>query len=152
MFGTEQSALAGTGSVILSSLLQTSRFRKRGRSQPGSQAASLVTSLRVRFRLWRVLPRFREPLGCICVILGPMKLKPVSVVGIFLTLSRSIPILGQSSSGVAPQMGSVLEAIQRAGIYLSILLVFVGVSVLMVMLKIREEQYLYVKTIKGTRK
>lgn len=77
---------------------------------------------------------------------------PVSVVGIFLALSRFFQGMPQSGNAIPPQAGSVLEAIQTAGIFLSILLVFVGASVLMVMLRIREEQYLYVKTINGVRK
>jgi hypothetical protein len=77
---------------------------------------------------------------------------PVSIVGIFLALSSFLQSTSQSGSAIPPEAGSVLEAIQSAGVFLSILLVFVGASVLMVMLRIREEQYLYVKTINGVRK
>ena len=74
---------------------------------------------------------------------------PVSVVAIFLALSRFFQTIPQVG-GVAPaQTGNVLLALQTAGVFLSILLVFVGVAVLMVMLMIRGEQYLYIKTING---
>jgi hypothetical protein len=49
-----------------------------------------------------------------------------------------------------PQLWSAGEVLQAAGVYLSMLLVFVGISVLIVMLNTRGE-YLYIKTINGTR-
>ena len=77
---------------------------------------------------------------------------PVSVVGIYLALSSFLESSSLSGCSVSLQAWSTLKAIQRAGTFLSILLVLVGASVLMVMLRIREEQYLYVKTINAARK
>lgn len=69
---------------------------------------------------------------------------PVAIVAILLSSYRYLED--------NPQLDAVLGALRSASVYLSILLVFVGGCVLMVMLKIRGEQYLYVKTINGTRK
>lgn len=76
---------------------------------------------------------------------------PVSVVAIFLALSRFLQ--GPPQSGAAPsQIVDVVRALERAGTFLSFLLVIVGVAVMMSMLKIRGEQYLYIKTINGARR
>jgi hypothetical protein len=78
---------------------------------------------------------------------------PVSVIALFLALSRFFQANMQQAAGMIPtQAGSVLDALKSAGLFLSILLGFVGFAVLMVMLKIRGEQYLYVKTINGARR
>lgn len=68
---------------------------------------------------------------------------PVSIVAIFLTLFKYL--------GSSPQSASILQSLQPAAIGLSILLVVVGFAVMMVMLSIRGEQYLYVQTVNGTR-
>jgi hypothetical protein len=68
---------------------------------------------------------------------------PATVVAIFLSvykyLEPTVPLGGA---------GGIL---QTAGVYLSLLLVLIGVSVLQVMLGIRIEQLLYVKTINAAR-
>jgi hypothetical protein len=69
---------------------------------------------------------------------------PGSIVVIFLSLYKYLD--------ANPQLKSVLVAIQSAAVYLSILLVFVGFAVLMIMLRIRGEQYLYVQTVNAARK
>jgi hypothetical protein len=69
---------------------------------------------------------------------------PLSIVALFLSLFKYI----QPSA----QTDSLLGALQIAAVGLAILLVFVGTSVLMIMLRIRGEQYLYVKTINATRR
>jgi hypothetical protein len=66
---------------------------------------------------------------------------PTSIVAIFLSLSKYVDT----------QSGSMTQILEVAGVYLSILLVFVGIAVLHVMLGIRGEQYLYIKTINGAR-
>lgn len=68
---------------------------------------------------------------------------PASIVAVFLSLYKYLT--------TSPQLGSASAALQAAGIFLSILLVLIGVSVLIVMLNIRGEQYLYIKTINGVR-
>lgn len=76
---------------------------------------------------------------------------PVSVVAIFLALSRFLQ--GTSPPGTAPsQVVDVVHALEHAGTFLSFLLVLVGGAVMMSMLNIRGEQYLYVKTINGARR
>jgi hypothetical protein len=68
---------------------------------------------------------------------------PISIVAIFLALFKYVSQSAHSNS--------LLEALQIAATCLSILLVFVSIAVIMSMLKIRGEQYLYVKTINGAR-
>lgn len=76
---------------------------------------------------------------------------PVSVVAIFLALSRFLQ--GTPQSGAVPsQIVDVVHALEHAGTFLSFLLVIVGGAVMMSMLKIRGEQYLYIKTINGARR
>jgi hypothetical protein len=76
---------------------------------------------------------------------------PVSVVAIFLALSRFLQ--GPPQSGAAPsQIVDVVHALEHAGTFLSFLLVIVGGAVMMSMLNIRGEQYLYIKTINGARR
>jgi hypothetical protein len=77
---------------------------------------------------------------------------PVSVVAIFLAVSRFFQGVQQSGEVVPSPTVGALVGLQTAGVFLAILLVFVGFAVLMVMLMIRGEQYLYIKTINGTRK
>lgn len=69
---------------------------------------------------------------------------PVSIVAVVLTLYEHVE--------ANPQLKSVLGAVQSAAFYLSLLLVFVGFALLRIMLAIRAEQFLYVKTVNGTRK
>lgn len=69
---------------------------------------------------------------------------PVSIVAVFLSLYNYLD--------TNPSLRSVLEVIQSAAVYLSVLLILVGVAVLMIMLKIRGEQYLYVQTVNVARK
>ena len=68
---------------------------------------------------------------------------PLVIVTIFLSLFKYLqPSL---------QTQSLTSALRTAAICLSILLVLVGTSVLMSMLRIRAEQYLYIKTINAAR-
>ena len=69
---------------------------------------------------------------------------PAAVVAIFLSLYKYLV--------TSPQLLSAGETLKTAGVFLAILLIFIGIAVLIVMLKIRGEQYLYVKTINGVRK
>jgi hypothetical protein len=68
---------------------------------------------------------------------------PLSIVAIFLSLFKYL----QSSL----QTSALAQALQVAAICLSILLFLVGTSVMMSMLRIRGEQYLYVQTINEAR-
>lgn|ERR1700674_1212744 len=68
---------------------------------------------------------------------------PVSIVALFLSLLKYLQTI--------PEVASLFQALETAGIFLSILLVFVGFAVLMVMLTIRGEQYLYIQAINGAR-
>ena len=68
---------------------------------------------------------------------------PLSIVALVLSLFKYLQPSVQSQN--------LIEALRTAAVYLSILLVFVGISVLMSMLRIRGEQYLYVKTINAVR-
>jgi hypothetical protein len=76
---------------------------------------------------------------------------PVSVVAIFLALSRFLQGTPQPGAGQA-QVVDVVHALEHAGTFLSFLLVLVGGAVMMSMLRIRGEQYLYIKTINGARR
>jgi len=69
---------------------------------------------------------------------------PVSIIAIFLSLYR---YLNQTSS-----FQNLFEAFQKAAIYLSFLLIPIGIAVFLILLKIRGEQYLYVQAVNGARK
>jgi hypothetical protein len=68
---------------------------------------------------------------------------PLVIVTIFLGLFKYLQPSLQTSS--------LMYALQIIAISLSVLLVLVGTSVLMSMLNIRSEQYLYIKTINAVR-
>jgi hypothetical protein len=68
---------------------------------------------------------------------------PVTVVVIFLSLFKYLHQQTQSAN--------LLGGLQLAAIFLSLLLVAVGISVLRSLLSIRVEQYLYIKTINAAR-
>jgi hypothetical protein len=68
---------------------------------------------------------------------------PVSLVAIFLSVYKYLD---------ANPQAHVLTAFQSATIFLSVLLILVGVAVLMIMLSIRTEQYLYVQAVNAARK
>jgi hypothetical protein len=68
---------------------------------------------------------------------------PASIVAVFLSLYKNL--------SPNAQLGGAVGSLQAAGVYLSLLLVLIGISVLAVMLNIRGEQYLYIQTINATR-
>jgi hypothetical protein len=70
----------------------------------------------------------------------------------FTTLPFAIVAISSTFIGLAGvEKQTVLKSLQVASVFLSVLLEMVGISVLMTMLKIRWEQYLYVKTINAAR-
>jgi hypothetical protein len=68
---------------------------------------------------------------------------PASIVLISMALFKYLENKAQAVSA--------LQSLEMAAMALASLLLIVGVSVIMVMLNIRSEQYLYVQTINGTR-
>ena len=73
---------------------------------------------------------------------------PIVIVSIFLGLFKYL----QPTLPPLLQTAGLMYALQIIAIGLSCLLLLVGTSVLMSMLKIRGEQYLYIKTINAARK